>query len=114
MTWVISIVHGKRCTPCSNKKTGKEHVICRWCILMGESSTLIWLREEVDRYAILPGDPGRCEKIAQYFENPWKIAQKREYVTYVGELMGETVAVTSTGIGGPGYGRCLSRGRGPV
>lgn len=56
---------------------------------------------EVGRYAILPGDPGRCEKIAQYLENPRKIAQNREYVTYVGELMGERVAVTSTGIGGP-------------
>lgn len=69
---------------------------------------------EVGRYAILPGDPGRGEKITQYWENPRKIAQKREYVTYVGKLMGETMAVTSTGIGGPGYGRCLSRGRGPV
>ena len=56
---------------------------------------------EVGRYAILPGDPGRCEKIARYLENPRKIAQNREYVTYVGELMGEMVAVTSTGIGGP-------------
>lgn len=34
---------------------------------------------EVGRYAILPGDPGRCEKIAQYLDNPRKIAQKREY-----------------------------------
>lgn len=56
---------------------------------------------EVGRYAILPGDPGRCEKIAQYLDNPRKIAQKREYTTYVGELFGEKVAVTSTGIGGP-------------
>lgn len=58
-------------------------------------------QEDVGRYAILPGDPGRCEKIAQYLENPKKIAEKREYVTYVGELNGEKVAVTSTGIGGP-------------
>ena len=56
---------------------------------------------DVGRYAILPGDPGRCEKIAQYLDNPRKIAEKREYVTYVGELLGEKVAVTSTGIGGP-------------
>lgn len=58
-------------------------------------------KEDVGRYAILPGDPGRCEKIAQYLKNAKKIAEKREYVTYVGELDGEKVAVTSTGIGGP-------------
>ena len=25
---------------------------------------------EVGRYVILPGDPGRCEKIAKHFDNP--------------------------------------------
>lgn len=29
-------------------------------------------KEDVGQYAILPGDPGRCEKIAQYFDNPVK------------------------------------------
>ncbi len=56
---------------------------------------------EVGRYVILPGDPGRCEKIAKYLENPELIAQNREYVTYTGTLGGEKVSVTSTGIGGP-------------
>lgn len=56
---------------------------------------------EVGRYVILPGDPGRCEKIAKYLENPKLIAQNREYVTYTGILGGEKVSVTSTGIGGP-------------
>ena len=28
---------------------------------------------EVGRYVILPGDPGRCEKIAQYLDHPVKI-----------------------------------------
>ena len=50
---------------------------------------------------ILPGDPGRCEKIAAYFEHPKKVAQNREYVTYTGKLEGELVSVMSTGIGGP-------------
>ena len=52
-------------------------------------------------YVILPGDPGRCEKIAKYLENPELIARNREYVTYTGTLGGEKVSVTSTGIGGP-------------
>lgn len=56
---------------------------------------------EVGRYVILPGDPGRCEKIARYLENPEKIAQNREFVTWTGTLDGEKVSVTSTGIGGP-------------
>lgn len=25
---------------------------------------------DVGRYCFLPGDPGRCEKIAAYFDNP--------------------------------------------
>ena len=56
---------------------------------------------DVGRYVILPGDPGRCEKIAKYFDNPVKVAQNRVYTTYTGALEGETVSVVSTGIGGP-------------
>ncbi|MBR6681894.1 MAG: uridine phosphorylase, partial [Clostridia bacterium] len=56
---------------------------------------------DVGRYCILPGDPGRCEKIAAYFDEPRLVAQNREYVTYTGKLLGESVSVTSTGIGGP-------------
>lgn len=56
---------------------------------------------EVGRYVLLPGDPKRCEKIAQYFDNPVLVADSREYVTYTGTLNGVKVSVTSTGIGGP-------------
>lgn len=56
---------------------------------------------DVGKYVILPGDPGRCEKIAKYFDNPTFVKQNREYVTYTGTLNGEKVSVTSTGIGGP-------------
>ena len=55
----------------------------------------------IGKYVILPGDPKRCEKIAKYFDNPVKVADNREYVTYTGYLNGEKVSVTSTGIGGP-------------
>lgn len=58
-------------------------------------------REDVGSICILPGDPGRCEKIAKYFDTPKKVAQNREYVTYTGTLCGKKVSVTSTGIGGP-------------
>lgn len=56
---------------------------------------------DVGRYMILPGDPKRCEKIATFFDNPVRMADSREYVTYTGYLNGEKVSVTSTGIGGP-------------
>ena len=56
---------------------------------------------EVGRYVIMPGDPKRCVKIAQYFEDPVLIADNREFVTYTGTLDGVKVSVTSTGIGGP-------------
>ena len=53
---------------------------------------------DVGEYVILPGDPGRCEKIAQYFDNPVLVANNREYVTYTGTLDGVKVSVTSTAI----------------
>ena len=56
---------------------------------------------DVGRYCILPGDPGRVEKIAAYLDEPRKVQQNREYVVYTGFLLGEKVSVCSTGIGGP-------------
>lgn len=43
---------------------------------------------EVGRYVILPGDPKRCQKIAEYFDDPVFVADNREYVTYTGTLDG--------------------------
>ena len=56
---------------------------------------------DVGRYVILPGDPKRCIKIAEHFEDARLVADSREFVTYTGYLDGEKVSVTSTGIGGP-------------
>lgn len=56
---------------------------------------------DVGEYVILPGDPKRCAKIAQYFDNAKLIADRREFTTYTGFLNGVKVSVTSTGIGGP-------------
>lgn len=56
---------------------------------------------DVGEYVILPGDPGRCEKIASYLDDPQLISFNREYKTYTGYLDGVKVSVTSTGIGGP-------------
>ncbi len=56
---------------------------------------------DVGRYCLLPGDPGRCAEIARCFKDAKRMAQNREYITYTGTLDGQTVSVTSTGIGGP-------------
>ena len=59
------------------------------------------LPEQGAHYAILPGDPGRVEKIAAYLDDPRPVARNREFTTWCGALGGERVLVTSTGIGGP-------------
>lgn len=56
---------------------------------------------DVGRYVLLPGDPGRCEKIASFFDDPRPVAHNREYTSYTGNLNGEKVSVVSTGIGCP-------------
>ena len=56
---------------------------------------------DVGRYVILPGDPGRAEKISHYFDNPQEMAFKREFRTFTGTVDGIKVSVTSTGIGCP-------------
>ena len=59
------------------------------------------------KYAILPGDPDRVPKIANFFDNPQKIGQKREYTSYLGQIDGENVLCVSTGIGGPSAAICI-------
>ena len=62
----------------------------------------IGVREgEVGKYVIIPGDPKRCKKIAEFLDDAHLVADVREYVTYTGYLHGHMVSVTSTGIGGP-------------
>ena len=55
---------------------------------------------DIGRYVLLPGDPGRSQRIAERFDGPQLLKSNRQYVTYVGSLLGERVAVCSTGIGG--------------
>ena len=56
---------------------------------------------DVGRYCLLPGDPGRCEKIARYLDGSSFVRSNREFTTYTGTVLGEKVSVVSTGIGGP-------------
>ena len=59
------------------------------------------------RYAIIPGDPGRVEKIAAFLDDARQVGCNREYNSYLGYLDGEKVLVVSTGIGGPSCAICV-------
>ena len=59
------------------------------------------LKGQIGRYCIIPGDPGRCEKIAKYLDSAEYLSMNREYNIWNGYLLGEKVSVCSTGIGGP-------------
>lgn len=58
------------------------------------------------RLALLPGDPFRSPIIARIISETCgtehkKLAWKREFCTYLAEISGKKILVTSTGIGGP-------------
>ncbi len=56
---------------------------------------------DISRYVILPGDPGRCEKIAAYLDSARHVSSNREFTVYTGYISSTEVSVCSTGIGGP-------------
>ncbi len=56
---------------------------------------------DVGKYVLLCGDPGRCEKIAKYFDDARHVVTNREYTIYTGTVEGVPISVCSTGIGGP-------------
>jgi uridine phosphorylase len=56
---------------------------------------------DVGRYVLLPGDPGRVPKIAEFFDSAGEVTFNREFRTYTGTVDGIKVSCTSTGIGCP-------------
>jgi len=58
------------------------------------------------KIALLPGDPFRSQIIAEIISETYgtvnkKLAWKREFCTYLAEIKGKKLLITSTGIGGP-------------
>ena len=51
--------------------------------------------------AILPGDPGRVQAIAESMDSPKFLSSNREYTIYLAYIDSHAVIVCSTGIGGP-------------
>ena len=56
---------------------------------------------DLGRYVLLPGDPGRVESIAKYFNDSEFVADSREHKSYRGTLLDERIGVLSTGMGCP-------------
>lgn len=72
---------------------------------MGNLQPHIQLDETIRvKYALLPGDPGRLDRIAPFLENVQELAFNREYRSLVGEYKGIRTLAISTGIGGASTG----------
>lgn len=55
-------------------------------------------------YAILPGDPGRLDRIAPFLQDVQELAFNREFRSLCGNYKGVRMLVLSTGIGGSSAG----------
>ncbi|QTA92753.1 uridine phosphorylase [Desulfonema magnum] len=55
---------------------------------------------------LLPGDPDRVPKIAQFLDHPNALESNREWNSYIGELQGIPILIVSTGVGGPATSIC--------
>ena len=59
------------------------------------------------RYAILPGDPARLDRVAAQLESVRELAYNREFRSLTGTYKGVPVLAVSTGIGGSSAGICV-------
>ena len=66
------------------------------------------------RYAILPGDPARLDRIAQQLEGVRELAYNREFRSLTGTYRGVPILAVSTGIGGSSAGICSRQGSGII
>jgi uridine phosphorylase len=57
--------------------------------------------DDVAESVLLPGDPGRIERIAETWDEHSVVADHREYRTITGTRDGTPISATSTGIGSP-------------
>jgi len=56
---------------------------------------------DIGEYVLLPGDPGRSDRVAKYLDDATLVAHNREHKTFTGYYKGVKVSVTSTGMGCP-------------
>jgi uridine phosphorylase len=63
--------------------------------------------DQIGKYILLPGDPGRVPFLASFFDDVHEVAKKWTHVTHTGLLDGEKVSVVSTGMGCPAMATTL-------
>jgi uridine phosphorylase len=56
---------------------------------------------KIEKYVLLPGDPGRVDKIMNYLTNVKELNVNREFRSCSGKYKGIKISVVSTGIGCP-------------
>ena len=56
------------------------------------------------KYALMPGDPARLDRIAPFLENVTELKFNREYRSLSGTYKGVPILAISTGIGGASAG----------
>ena len=72
--------------------------------MAGENEVLKHIRcrkGDIAPYVIIPGDPGRVERIVAEMDEAKHLAKNREYVVYTGTYRTVPITVCSSGIGGP-------------
>ncbi|MDD5566814.1 MAG: nucleoside phosphorylase [Patescibacteria group bacterium] len=56
---------------------------------------------DIAEIVLIPGDPARVKRIAEYWDESREVAFNREFLTYTGKYKGIPISATSTGIGSP-------------
>ena len=56
---------------------------------------------DIGEYVLLPGDPARSDRVANYLDDAKLMANHREHRTFTGYYKGIKISVTSTGMGCP-------------
>ena len=54
---------------------------------------------DIEKYCLLPGDPNRCNVIAETWDKARLVADYREHRTFSGEIGGVKITTCSTGAG---------------
>ncbi|WP_435099964.1 nucleoside phosphorylase [Halarchaeum sp. P4] len=68
---------------------------------MAKQPHLLIEEGDVEDIALVPGDPGRVERIASHCEDVEEVASNREYTVVNATYEGVPLTICSTGIGGP-------------
>ena len=56
---------------------------------------------DIGKYVLLPGDPARSDRVAEYLDDAVLVGHNREHRSFTGTYKGVKITVTSTGMGCP-------------